>query len=76
MNLNIGKSLLLSVLLCSAVFAVTMVSIGLYAVHAITGNPANRVGSENSVTLTYISDPADGRYTLCGGDPVGGGGHP
>jgi hypothetical protein len=48
----------------------------LYAVHAMTGNPANRVGSENSVTLTYISDPADGRYTLCGGDPVGGGGHP
>jgi len=66
MNLKIVKSLLLFALFCSAIFAVTMLSTDLYAVHAMT---------YNRTTLTYVSGPVGGGYAPCGGDGVGGG-HP
>ncbi len=75
MNLKTVKYLLLSVLVCSAIFAVTIVSIDLYAFHAKTDKLTNYMHNGNTATLTYISkDTVSGRYTLCG-DEVGGG-HP
>lgn len=76
MSLNIHKSLVLWVLLFSAIFAVTMVSAVSFATWGLRSNPASHSGGENSLTLTYTGAPVDGACIPCGGDPVGGGGHP
>jgi cytochrome bd-type quinol oxidase subunit 1 len=79
MNLNIDKSVVLSVLLFSAIFAVTMISTASLATRALRSDPAghsDNENNENNLTLTYIGDPVKGACIPCGGDPVGGGGHP
>lgn len=76
MKLNIEKSIVLSVLLFSAIFAVTMISTASLATHALRSDPAGHSVNENSLTLTYIGEPVKGIFIPCGGDPVGGGGHP
>lgn len=76
MKLNIDKSVLLSVLLFSAIFAVTMISTASLATRAFRSDPAGHSDNENSLTLTYIGDPVKDACIPCGGDPVGGGGHP
>jgi hypothetical protein len=76
MNLNIRRSLVLWVLLFSAIFTVTMISTASFATRASRSNPAGHSGTENSLTLTYTGVLVDGAYTPCGGDPIGGGGHP
>jgi len=65
MNLKIVKFLVISALLCSAIFAVTGISINLYTFHKMTGNRTSCIYYENI-----------GQYTPCGGDPVPGGGFP
>jgi hypothetical protein len=76
MNLNVEKYILLSLLLFSAIFAVTMISTASLAPHALKSSPVVHSGNENSLTLTYISDPMKDVCIPCGGDPVSGGGPP
>jgi hypothetical protein len=76
MNLNVDKYIVLSILLFSAVFAVTMISTASLATHALGSDPAVHSDSQNSLTLTCIGDPVNGVCVPCGGDPVPGGGFP
>ena len=76
MNLNVDKYIMLSILLFSAIFAVTMISTASLATHALTNDSVVHGGNQNSLTLTYISDPVNGVCAPCGGDPVPGGGMP
>jgi hypothetical protein len=76
MKLNIGKSVVLSVLLFSAIFAVTMISAASLVTRALRSDPAGHSYNENSLTLKYIGDSVKDVCIPCGGDPIGGGGHP
>jgi hypothetical protein len=76
MNLNVGKYVVLSILLFSAIFAVTMISTASLANHALRSDPAVHSDSQNSLTLTSIGDSVNGVCVPCGGDPVPGGGIP
>ena len=76
MNLNVDKYIVLSILLFSAVFAVTMISTASLANHALRIDPAVHGDSQNSLTLTSISDPVNDVCVPCGGDPIPGGGFP
>jgi hypothetical protein len=76
MNLNINKSIVLWVLLFSAVFTITMISTTALATHAFRIDTAANSNNEITLTLTYINYSVKGVCAPCGGDPVGGGGHP
>jgi archaellin len=75
MNLKVHGSIVLWVLLLSAIFAATMITTASFATWA-KSNPTGHNGSETSLMLTYTGDTVDGACIPCGGDPVGGGGHP
>jgi hypothetical protein len=76
MNLNTNKSIVLSVLLLSAIFAVAVISTASLATHTLRIDTAIHSSNEISVTLRYIDNSVKGVCVPCGGDPVGGGGHP
>jgi hypothetical protein len=76
MNLNVDKYIVLSILLFSAVFAVTMISTASLATHALASDPAVHTDNQNSLTLASVGDQVNGVCVPCGGDPVPGGGPP
>ena len=76
MNLNINKTMVLSILLLSAIFAITTVSTASLATHSFRSDPAVHSSNEISQTLTYTGGSVKGISVPCGGDPISGGGHP